>query len=139
MTAPQLTSYQNQGSAGVNADQLNTFQQTCDTLAQLRTLVGLPGMQVFVRGFSAVGDGGQGSFFWNENGIGPDNATSIIVPNAAAAGVWERLSYLPLQTFFLPKISSTPDSRPDAGTLYVDATGALRFQGPLSNHQVAPP
>lgn len=134
----QLTSYANQGSAGVNADQLNTFEQTADNLAQLRTLVGLPGMQVTIRGSVAPDDGGQGTFFWDENGIGPDNGTTIIVPDAALSGAWSRLCYLNLQYVFLPKLSAAPTAVAGAGILYCASDGSLHYRGPSTDHQVAP-
>lgn len=138
MTAPQLTSYANQGSAGVNADQLNTFGQTCDNLAQLRTLVGLPGMQVTVRGTLVPDDGGQGVFYWDPNGLGPDNATTIIVPDAALTGAWIRLAYLNFQSVFMPKLSAAPAAAAGAGILYVSSAGTLRYRGPTTDTLVAP-
>jgi hypothetical protein len=91
VTAPQLSvSIQGQGS--VSADQLNTYLQGCDTVGQLRGFIGAPGVQVYVRGISAIGDGGQGSFSWVPNVIGTDDGTSIIVPVGAGSGYWERIS-----------------------------------------------
>jgi hypothetical protein len=90
MSAPQLTQYI-QGQGSVSADGLNTFMQTCDTVAQLRAFVGLPGIEVTIRGFTAPGDGGAGQFYWDQTGTGPDNGTTIIVPTAAASGCWVRL------------------------------------------------
>jgi hypothetical protein len=94
MTAPQLTAYQ-QGLGAVNADGLNTFEQTCDVLAQLRAITGLPGMQVYVRGSVAVADGGQGQFYWNTTATGADNGTTIIRPTGSIGGTpgaWIRIS-----------------------------------------------
>lgn len=94
MTAPALARYiQGQGSVG--ADNLNTFQQTCDTISQLRSFVGLTGIQVFVRGGTAIADGQQGVFYWNAAATGPDNGTSIIVPVGSARGAWIRLTFAP--------------------------------------------
>jgi hypothetical protein len=87
MTAPQLTRYV-QGQSIVSGDQLNTFQQTCDNVTQLRALVGTQGMQIFVRGTLAPADGGGGDFYWNSTSTGPDNGTSIIVPTGSAVGAW---------------------------------------------------
>lgn len=91
MSAPTLQAYI-QGQGSVNADNLNTFEQTCDNVANLRAFIGLPGMQVFMRGYVDPGDGGQGDFYWNANGTGPDDGgVTTIVPNGAATGVWTRI------------------------------------------------
>lgn len=42
-----------QGQGSVNADNLNTFVQTVETVAQLRWFVGLANMQVGLLGLSA--------------------------------------------------------------------------------------
>src|SRR5574337_226282 len=96
MAAPTLTQYNN-GQGLVSADQLNTFQQTCDNLAQLRDLTGTVGMQVYVRGTVVPGDGGHGEFYWNVTATGPDDNSSVIVPSGnstilSSAGAWVRLS-----------------------------------------------
>lgn len=92
MTAPSLQAYI-QGQGSVNADNLNTFEQTCNNVADLRAFIGLPGMQVYMRGFVDTGDGGQGEFYWNASGTGPDNGgVTTIVPNGAATGVWSRIT-----------------------------------------------
>jgi len=92
MSAPSLQAYAN-GSGQITGDNLNTFQSTCDTIAQLRAFVGLPGIQVYVRGFTAANDGGQGAFMWNASGGGTDNGTTNIVPTGAATGAWNRISF----------------------------------------------
>jgi hypothetical protein len=91
MSAPQLTvSVDGQGT--VSADQLNTLEQTCDTVAQLRSFVGIAGIQVFVRGITAPNDGGQGAFYWNAGGTAPDdNGATTVVPYGAGSGEWTRL------------------------------------------------
>lgn len=91
MAAPALTQYI-QGQGQVSADNLNTFEQTCDTFAQLRTLVGLPGMQVFARGGLSIADGNQGVFYWQATNPGPDNGATVIVPNGATIGAWVKIS-----------------------------------------------
>lgn len=92
MSAPALITYQN-GFNQVSGDQLNTFQQTCDTVADLRNFIGLPGVQVYVRGLSSSNDVGQGSFIWNASGGGTDNGTTNIVPSSASSGAWNRLDF----------------------------------------------
>ena len=90
MTAPKLAA-QIQGMSSVSADNLNTYYQTCDTIPQLRDFIGLPGIQVFVRGTVQPNDGGGGVFYWNAVGVGPDDNVNTIVPIGAATGVWSRL------------------------------------------------
>jgi len=108
MSAPSLSTYQN-GSGQVSSDNLNTFCQTCDTIAQLRAFTGIVGIQVYVRGFSAVNDGGQGNFYWNIAGSQVDNGTTVIVPSSAATGAWNRLNF-----DSIPQIVYT-ESAPTAG------------------------
>jgi hypothetical protein len=92
MTAPQLAVQLN-GQGSVSADNLNTYQQTCDNIAQLRAFVGAPGVQVFVRGTSVINDGGQGNFAWIATGTGPDDGLNVIVPaGGAPTGIWQRLT-----------------------------------------------
>ena len=90
MAAPALK-VQLQGVTTVSSDNLNTYEQTCDTIAQLRGFVGADGVQVFVRGLTAPNDGGAGDFYWDDSASGPDNGVSIIVPTGSALGAWIRL------------------------------------------------
>lgn len=89
MTAPALSQYV-QGEGSVDADGLNTFEQTCDVVAELREFIGTAGMQVFLRGLEAAGDGGAGVFYWVVDGTGSDDGVNVIVPNGAD-GLWLRL------------------------------------------------
>jgi hypothetical protein len=90
MVAPALK-VQIQGQTTASADNLNTYEQTCDIVAQLRGFVGTIGMQAYARGLTAPNDGGAGAFYWNPSATGPDDGTSVIVPVGAAAGAWIRL------------------------------------------------
>jgi hypothetical protein len=90
MTIPALT-VQQQGVGVVSSDQMNTAVQWCNTVADLRTFIGLPGMQVDCHGISAPDDGGQGSFMFFAAAPGPDDGTNIIVVTGSAAGAWVRL------------------------------------------------
>ncbi len=97
MTAPAPTVYI-QGQGSVSADQLNTFLQGLTNVALLRTLTGVPGMQVNLLGYNSPNDGGQGGFYWSPTSLGPDNGNTIIVPTGgtlpsglAASGAWVRL------------------------------------------------
>ena len=86
-----LNNYQN-GVGNVSGDQLNTFMQDCLTIPTLRSFVGTTGIFVFVGGTASVGDGGQGSFYWNASAVNPvDDNNNIIVPPGAAMGCWQRL------------------------------------------------
>lgn len=81
-----------QGLGVASADNLNAFVQGADNLAQLRSFIGVDGMQVFLRGYVTPNDGGQGAFYWNSAATGPDNGITIIVPNGVAVGAWVRLN-----------------------------------------------
>lgn len=105
MTAPLLkVAVQGQGS--IDADQLNTYQQTCNIMTDLRAFPGAPGVQVFVRGTSAVNDGGQGGFYWNAGAISPvdDNGLTTVVPTGAATGCWSRIT-VPSSGLFVSTIT----------------------------------
>lgn len=117
MSAPELTVFQ-QGQGVVSADQLNTFVQGCDTLSELQQFIGSTGLQVYLRGYSAPGDGGQGTFYWSPNPTGPGNNTTIVVPNGAASGAWVRLSY---------DIATPPTPpTPVGGTLLLDSVTTMK-------------
>lgn len=91
MTAPSLTAFI-QGQGACSADNLNTFEQTCDVVAQIREFIGLPGIQVYVRGISAPNDGGQGPFYWQAVVTEPDDNFNYIIPPGSATGGWVRLN-----------------------------------------------
>lgn len=91
MSAPSLSIASN-GISQVSGDNLNTYNQTCNIPSDLRAFVGTAGVQVFMRGFTSPGDGGQGQFYWNVSGTGPDdNGVTSIVPTGAATGCWTRI------------------------------------------------
>jgi len=90
MSAPQLTPYQ-QGLGSVNADGLNTFEQTCNVFNDMRAVVGVTGMQVWARGGVTINDGLQGPFYWNGTLVNPvDDNANTIVPTGSAQGAWVR-------------------------------------------------
>lgn len=92
MSAPALT-VQINGGPPVSGDQLNTYGQTCDTVAQLRGFIGIQGVQVFLRGQSAPNDGYQGNFYWNASGTAADdNGVTTIVPTGSGSGLWSRIN-----------------------------------------------
>jgi hypothetical protein len=87
MTAPTPQQFI-QGQGTVSADNLNTFQQTCSSVSQLRSVIGLPGMQMFTQGVNIPGDGGARVYYWDSTSIGPDNGSTIIVPQNGVSGAW---------------------------------------------------
>lgn len=99
MSAPSLAVQQN-GVNQVSGDNYNTYQQFCVTVAQLKGFIGLSNMMVYVQGFSAALDGGQGTFYWNSSGIIPDdNGVTAVVPNGAASGEWIRIQSPTVDTY----------------------------------------
>lgn len=103
MSAPALFQAA-QGIGSINADNLNSVQQTCDNFAQLRAFIGTQGMQVCARGQSAPNDGSGGIFYWNSTSIAADNNSTIINPTGGAfMGRWVFLTLtalpLPFTTF----------------------------------------
>lgn len=99
MTAPSLAMQIN-GQGVVTADNFNTFIQSCNVATDLRGFAGTLGIQVYMRGFSAIGDGGQGFFYWNTGSTAPDdNGVTTIVPSSSTAGAWSRLSSIEVVTY----------------------------------------
>lgn len=80
------------GQGVITADNLNGVNQTCDNASQLRTLTGVTGMQVYIRGTTTIADGGQGNFYWNASSTAADdNGVTTIKPTGASSGAWTRL------------------------------------------------
>ena len=81
------------GIGAFSSDWGNTAVQGGAMLADLRTFIGINGMSVYLIGFSAQGDGGQGMFVWNSGVTGTDDGgVTTIVPygTAGAPGCWLR-------------------------------------------------
>lgn len=92
MVAPSLAAWFN-GQGQVSADNLNTYMQTCNIASDLRGFGGTLGIEVYMRGFSAIGDGGQGVFYWNTGSTAADDGgVTTIVPNGSTSGAWTRLN-----------------------------------------------
>lgn len=97
MSTPSLASYSN-GISQVSGDNLNTFTQWAVTVAQLRAFApnpAVPNMLVYLQGFIATNDGGQGNFYWNPITGTDDGGVTTIVPNGSTAGCWSRLNNIP--------------------------------------------
>ncbi len=96
MPPPRLTLYQ-QGQGSVSSDGLNTFIQTAVNVAQVRGFSGLQNMVLFIEGYVLSGDGGAGTFYWNETSVQVDNGgISVIAPTGTAVGRWIRLTAIGL-------------------------------------------
>lgn len=92
MVAPSLA-VQVSGQGVVSSDNLNTYMQTCNVASDLRGFAGTLGIEVYMRGFAAIGDGGQGVFYWNTGSTASDdNGVTTIVPSSSTSGAWARLS-----------------------------------------------
>jgi hypothetical protein len=90
MGVPALAT-QVQGQGSVSADNLNTFIQTCDTIARLRNIIGLLNMQILLLGTSTPNDGGQGAFYWASGSGFVDDSFNTIVPIGTSTGAWIRV------------------------------------------------
>ena len=71
-----------QGVGVISADAANTYVQTCDTAADLRAFVGLPGMQVDLQGVSTPNDGQGGAFLWSAAATGDKPSCTFIIANS---------------------------------------------------------
>lgn len=78
------------GIGVIGAGQLNAYTIGALNTAVMRTVVGQPGMSMYLQGITVPNDGGQGLFYWNYMSIAPDNNSSVIVPNGVVQGAWIR-------------------------------------------------
>lgn len=91
MSAPSNQTYAS-GYGQVSGDNLNTFVQNVANVTGLRGFIGTAGMNVYLMGTTTTNDGGQGFFYWNASGTGPDdNGVTNVVPSGAATGCWTRI------------------------------------------------
>lgn len=93
MAAPTLQVYSNGQSNAVSGDQLNTFEQTCNTFADLRAFPGTAGLQVSARGGVTVGDLLGGDFYWNPSSTAADDGSNVIAAQGQTIGRWLRLGF----------------------------------------------
>lgn len=89
MAVPALQVYV-QGQGTVSADNYNTFVSGCNYATDLQSFIGISGIQVYMRGLTAIADGGQGNFYWNSTGTANDGINNI-QPNGVAVGCWTRI------------------------------------------------
>src|ERR1700684_2489784 len=111
---PTVLTQFTQGVTQVSGDQLNTFEQTCDDFIVLRGFIPVTGIQVWVRGQSATGDGAGGAFYWNATATNPvDDNINVIVPYGSLVGAWVRVFQ---STAFGPVESIAAQATIDLGT-----------------------
>ena len=87
---PQGTLTSQEGGSGQNS-----YEQTCDIIAQLSRFPDQPkpGLQVFVRGYTSPDDGGQGAFYWEQSSTADDDGGVTTVQTVGVAqGRWLRLT-----------------------------------------------
>lgn len=91
--APPVFRVFQQGLGATNADDLNSFVTTMDTVADLRAAgAALNSMVVALQGFTSPGDGGTGLFWYNINSTATDDGgITAIQPNGVLTGRWLRL------------------------------------------------
>lgn len=128
MGAPALTLYQ-PGVGAVSADGLNTFEQTCDTLADLRAFSGVSGLQVAVRGASSAGDGGGGVYYWELGSGFVDNGSTVIVPYGVPAGAWLLLSAWLSPTSFAGSLTAAQTRATAAATSFASSVNFIFLEG----------
>jgi hypothetical protein len=85
-----INSVAQDGQGAVPAGQLNAYLQTVPNLAALRGFIPQGPMAIQLQGYVSQADGGQGVFVWNATAAGPDNGTTVIVPNGVTVGAWIR-------------------------------------------------
>lgn len=67
---------------------------TVENVAAVYALAGGLRGQVFVKGYYAEGDGGDGTWVWRQNSVLADNGTTVVLPtgqNPGVVGRWERV------------------------------------------------
>ena len=108
MTAPFNTVYAD-GGPPVTGDGLNTFLQTCPSVAAARGFIGTQGMAMLLQGFVTPGDEGVGLFYWNASGAAVDDGgITTIVPTGSAPGSGEWTRFGPGLLFGTPTNDNAP-------------------------------
>lgn len=92
MSVPSNIVYtQGTGAPPITADNLNSFVQTMTTLAGARGFSGTQNQQIFLQGYAAANDGGQGNFVWIVGTGTDDGGVTTIVPTGNTSGYWSRI------------------------------------------------
>lgn len=92
MTAPPQNLVQVNGITQVSDSNLNTYVQWAQSVTGLRSFIGITGMTINLQGLVSAGDGGQGVFYWNSAAGQTDNGLTVIIPNGASSGAWNKLT-----------------------------------------------
>jgi hypothetical protein len=79
------------GTGVLNAAQMNTLTQACDTAADLRNFVGIQNQMVTLGGIAAINDG-LGGLFIAVLGAGTDDNKNTIVPTGQTGMYWARVA-----------------------------------------------
>jgi hypothetical protein len=141
-SVPYLTQFA-PGQGVIPAAWCNTVMQAGCYLANLRAFSGLPNQSVYMIGYSAQADGGQGTFCWSANAGTDDGGVTTIVPYGVTQGCWIRLvenaniiAPSSLSIIGNPSIAYSPLGNPDSGgnynthsTLVVEGTTTLGNTG----------
>ena len=90
MSVPALA-VQQPGIGVVSADNYNTYVQGGALLANLQNFPAVSSMTVYLLGYTAPGDGGQGFFYWNALSTATSNNTTVVAPNGLPQGRWIRI------------------------------------------------
>lgn len=139
---------QQAGLGVATADNMNTWVQGGCLLANLQSFAGVSGMTVYLLGFTAPGDGGQGTFAWSATAGPTGDNLSTIVPYGVAQGAWVRISWDKLNN--VNYIYSTPSAggfsirwNPPVQAIVINgigtlATGTIVFPaGPVDGYRIA--
>src|SRR5208283_4219285 len=119
MSAPALTNWL-AGLSAFTADWANGLQQTCDTLAQVRSFTGGAGSQLYVRSTDGSVAGGPGVFYWNVTSTATDDSglTTIAPSGQTLGGRWLRSNLL-----ISPVLNASFPTAP-VGSLIVNSGGS---------------
>lgn len=80
-----------QGVGSVPDSLLNAFVQSTTLATDLLTSPGKSGMNAYVTGTFATGDGGQGFYNWNPTATGPTSYPAVVQPTGVTTGAWVQI------------------------------------------------
>ncbi len=91
MTVPSPTvATTGTGAAAITADNFNSYQIGGMKLADARGFSGVQNQTIYLVGYSANNDGGQGNFVWTLGTGTDDGGITTIVPTGNTSGYWAR-------------------------------------------------